>query len=68
MFPAKPLFLEATTGEKMERAYYRRSFEETLRLCNDFTKTFQGSEDTLKYIQQVEECLRKMVAETTQIK
>ena len=48
----------------MERAYCSRGFEETLRLCQDVIKTFRGSEETLKYIQRVEECLRKLVNET----
>jgi len=42
---------------------FGKGFEETLRLCQDVTKSFQGSEDTLRYIQQVEECLRRLVVE-----
>ncbi len=44
-----------------------KGFEETLRLCRDVTKSFQGSEDTLRYIQRVEECLRRLVAEQTRL-
>jgi hypothetical protein len=61
---AKPLLLGAKIGDIMERAYSGRSFEETLRLCQKVAKTFQGSEETLKYIQRVEKCLRKLVDET----
>jgi hypothetical protein len=46
------------------RAPWGRSFEETLRLCQEATRTFRGSEETLKCIQQVEECLRRLVDET----
>jgi len=48
----------------MERAYHERGFEETLRRCQEVMKTFQGSEETLKCIQRVEECLRRLVDET----
>ena len=64
IFPAKPPFLRAKIGEIMERAYSGRGLEETLRLCQEVKKTFQGSEETLKCIQRVEECLRKLVDET----
>lgn len=61
---ARPLFLRTETGEIMERAYSVRSFEETLRLCQEAAKTFRGSKETLKCIQRVEKCLKKLVDET----
>ena len=51
-------------GEIMERAYCRRGFEETLRLCQEVMERFEGSEETLRCIQRIEECLRRLVDET----
>lgn len=51
-------------GERLNRACYTTGFEETLRLCQNTVKTFRGSEETLKCIQRIEECLRKLVEES----
>ncbi|MCK5562586.1 hypothetical protein KAI30_00310 [Candidatus Bathyarchaeota archaeon] len=48
----------------MDRAYCGTGFEETLRQCQEAVKTFRGSEETLKCIQRIEECLRKLVDES----
>jgi len=48
----------------MERAYYGRGFEETLRQCQDAKKNFQGSKKTLKYLLRIEECLKMLINET----
>jgi len=61
--PRKTPVFRAKIGEIMERIYRGKGFEETLRLCQEVMKTFRGSEETLKYIQRVEECLRRLVEE-----
>lgn len=55
---------EAKIGEILERVHQWRGFEETLRQCNEVTRTFRGSKETLKCIRRVEECLRRLVDET----
>ncbi len=54
----------AKIGETLDRAYCGTGFEETLRQCQEAVKTFRGSEETLKCIQRIEECLRKLVDES----
>ncbi|UCD39502.1 MAG: hypothetical protein JSV87_03565 [Candidatus Bathyarchaeota archaeon] len=46
------------------RISYGRDFKETLRLCREVTKAFRGSEETLRCIQRVEECLKRVLDET----
>ncbi len=56
-------FREAKIGEWLERLRYRRAFEDVLRQCQETMKRFEGSEETLGYIQRVEESLKRL-AET----
>jgi hypothetical protein len=58
------LLYRAQIGETVERAYYGRGFEETLRQCQDVKKNFQGSKKTLKYLLRIEECLKMLINET----
>ncbi|NIV43734.1 hypothetical protein GWN49_02445 [Candidatus Bathyarchaeota archaeon] len=46
------------------RVAYGRNFEEAVRLCREATKAFRGSEETLRCIQRIEECLQRVVNET----
>jgi len=57
-------FEEAKTGEVLERIRCRRAFEDALRQCQETMKRFEGSEETLRYIQRVEESLKRLVTET----
>ena len=47
----------------MEKFYCRRGFEETLRQCQESIERFEGSKETLRYIQCVEASLKRLVAE-----
>jgi len=49
----------------VERAYSGKGFEETLRQCHQVMKNFQGSKETLKCILRVEECLRRLLDESS---
>ena len=53
---------EAKIGEWLERTRYRRAFEDVLRQCQETVKNFEGSEETLRHIQRVEESLKRLVA------
>ena len=55
---------EARIGERLERIRYRRAFEDVLRQCQETMKRFEGSEETLRHIQRVEESLKRLVTET----
>jgi hypothetical protein len=57
-------FKEARIGEWLERIRYRRAFEDVLRQCQETMKRFEGSEETLRHIQRVEESLKRLVTET----
>jgi hypothetical protein len=59
------LLYGAQIGDAVESAYYGRGFEETLRQCQDVMKNFQGSKKTLKHILRIEECLKRLVDETS---
>ena len=58
------LYSERRLVRMVENPSCRRSFEQTLVRCQEVVKTFQGSAETLKHIQRVEECLRRLVDET----
>ncbi|MCZ2809612.1 MAG: hypothetical protein OEY81_01460 [Candidatus Bathyarchaeota archaeon] len=47
----------------MERFRCRRAFTDVLKQCRETTKSYEGSEETLKHILQVEETLKRLVAE-----
>ncbi|MCZ2856750.1 MAG: hypothetical protein O2U62_06620 [Candidatus Bathyarchaeota archaeon] len=47
----------------MERIRYRRAFEDVLRQCQETMERFEGSEETLRHIQRVEESLKRLVTE-----
>jgi len=57
-------FKEAKIGEWLERIRYRRAFQDVLRQCQETMKGFEGSEETLRHIQRVEESLKRLVTET----
>jgi len=57
-------FKEARIGEWLERIRYRRAFEDVLRQCQEAMERFEGSEETLRHIQRVEESLKRLVTET----
>gem|GEM_PF-3900423 len=50
-------------GECLERFSCRRAFQNVLKQCQETTRNFEGSEETLKHILQVEETLERLVAE-----
>jgi len=56
-------FKEAKSGEWLERIRYRRAFEDVLRQCQETMERFEGSEETLRHIQRVEESLKRLVTE-----
>ena len=55
---------EAKIDEWLERMRCRRAFEDILRQCQETMKMFEGSEETLRHIQRIEESLKRLVTET----
>lgn len=55
---------EAKMGELLDKMRYRSGFEEALKQCREIMDRFQGSEETLRHIQRVEETLKMLVVET----
>jgi len=53
-------------GESLERIRYWAAWETALRQCHEVIETFEGSKETLRHIQRVEEALRRLVAVTNQ--
>jgi len=47
----------------LERFRCRRVFTNVLKQCKETTKNYEGSEETLKHILQIEEKLKRLVAE-----
>jgi len=48
----------------LERIRYWGAGEKALRQCHEIMETFEGSKETLRHIQRVEEALRRLVATT----
>lgn len=59
----KPLRETEIIGEWLERFRYRRAFQDILRQCNETTRNFAGSKETLQHILRVKETLERLVAE-----
>lgn len=55
---------KAKMGELLERTRYRSGFKGALKRCQEIIDRFEGSEETLRHIQRVEESLKMLVVET----